>query len=357
MTWFQSRRSALTARRGAVATSQPIAAQCGLRVLMDGGHAVDAAVATAAALAVVEPHMTGLGGDLFALVWDARRYEVTALNASGRTGASANIDAVRAAGFDAIPSHGAGAGLAVSVPGTAGGWAGPAGTPWPHGSCGRAGAGHRARPRRLRSLGSDRSHLAGRGLEARRPASRPGAAARRPRAAVRRGHAPSHPRADPANTRRGRTPRLLRRADRGTGRGLRTDARRVPDHRGSRRASLRLGRSHLYELPRGHRLGVPAECAGNRGVDRPQRRGGLRHRRDGGAERRVVSPPDRSDAAGLRRHVAVRRGSPQGSGARRGTPLQALRGRAPARETRSHRASAPTRPSSRRSPPAAGSSG
>lgn len=120
---FQSRRSAVTARRGAVATTQPIAAQCGLKVLMDGGHAVDAAVATAAALAVVEPFNTGPGGDLFALVWDSGTREVSALNASGRAGAAASIDAVRAAGFETIPAAGDGAGLAVSVPGTVAGWA------------------------------------------------------------------------------------------------------------------------------------------------------------------------------------------------------------------------------------------
>lgn len=61
MTWFRSRRSALTARRGIVATSHPIAVQAGLQVLMQGGHAVDAAVATSAALGVVELHNTGSG--------------------------------------------------------------------------------------------------------------------------------------------------------------------------------------------------------------------------------------------------------------------------------------------------------
>ena len=75
MSYFRSRRSAIVARRGAVATSQPQAALVGLRILQEGGHAVDAAVATAAALAVLEPGSTGPGGDMFALVWDNRRQE------------------------------------------------------------------------------------------------------------------------------------------------------------------------------------------------------------------------------------------------------------------------------------------
>jgi gamma-glutamyltranspeptidase/glutathione hydrolase len=122
MTYFQSRRSSITARRGIVATSQPLAAQVGLRVLMEGGHAVDAAVATSAALGVVEPHMTGVGGDLFALVWDAGKGEVSALNASGRAGSSANVDDVRRAGFESMPEVGEGVGLSVTVPGTVDGW-------------------------------------------------------------------------------------------------------------------------------------------------------------------------------------------------------------------------------------------
>ena len=122
MTWFQSRRSAVTARRGIVATSQPLAAQIGLRVLQDGGHAVDAAVATSAALGVVEPHNTGIGGDLFALVWDERAREVSALNASGRAGAGARIEDLRARGLARMPAAGEGAGASVTVPGTVDGW-------------------------------------------------------------------------------------------------------------------------------------------------------------------------------------------------------------------------------------------
>ena len=121
-TYFQSRRSAVVARNGAVATSQPLAAQAGLRILLDGGNAVDAAVAMAAALNVVEPTSTGIGGDMFALIWTASDRRVVALNGSGRSAAAANVDDVLRAGFDAIPNDGDGAAMAVSVPGTVHGW-------------------------------------------------------------------------------------------------------------------------------------------------------------------------------------------------------------------------------------------
>ena len=121
-TYFQSRRSAVVARNGAVATSQPLAAQAGMRILLDGGNAVDAAVGMAAALNVVEPMSTGIGGDMFALIWASSEKRVVALNGSGRAAAAANVDDVRRAGFDAIPNEGNGAAMAVSVPGTVHGW-------------------------------------------------------------------------------------------------------------------------------------------------------------------------------------------------------------------------------------------
>ena len=116
---FDSRRSNVRARNGMVATSQPLAAMAGLRMLMDGGAAVDAAVAAAATLNVVEPFSTGVGGDVFALVWSARERKVYALNASGRSPAGADADALRRAGYDSIPDDSA---YAITVPGAVSGW-------------------------------------------------------------------------------------------------------------------------------------------------------------------------------------------------------------------------------------------
>ncbi|MBI4218539.1 MAG: gamma-glutamyltransferase [Chloroflexi bacterium] len=122
LTWFNSRRSAVVARRGAVATSQPLAAQAGLKMLMDGGNAVDAAVGAAAALNVVEPPSTGIGGDMFALIWKTDQKKVIALNGSGHSAAAANPDDVRKKGHDRIPRSGKNAAFSVSVPGTVDGW-------------------------------------------------------------------------------------------------------------------------------------------------------------------------------------------------------------------------------------------
>ncbi len=121
MAWaFRSRRSVVQADRGMVATSQPLAAQAGLRVLQEGGNAVDAAVATAAVLNVVEPMSTGVGGDAFALVYLAKEGTVRALNASGRAPAAATPERMAALCREGrIPNLGA---LAVTVPGTVHGW-------------------------------------------------------------------------------------------------------------------------------------------------------------------------------------------------------------------------------------------
>ncbi len=127
-----SRRSNVLARRGMVATSQPLAAMAGLRMLLDGGNAADAAVATAAALAVVEPMSTGIGGDAFALFYDAqaspdagrvgtyRDQRVTALNGSGRAPAGLHLADLRRAGLSEIALDSP---HSVTTPGTVAAWA------------------------------------------------------------------------------------------------------------------------------------------------------------------------------------------------------------------------------------------
>jgi gamma-glutamyltranspeptidase/glutathione hydrolase len=116
---FPSRRSAVLARHGMVATSQPLAAMAGLRMLMDGGNAADAAVTVAAMLNVVEPMSTGIGGDCFALIYEAETTQVTALNGSGRSPAAFTLEEAQRRGLEEMPLTGP---LPVTVPGTASGW-------------------------------------------------------------------------------------------------------------------------------------------------------------------------------------------------------------------------------------------
>src|SRR6188472_1383873 len=112
-------RSAVMARNGAIATSQPLATAAGLRVLQSGGNAIDAAVTAAAVLAVVEPTMNGAGGDLFAIVYSAKDKKVHGLNASGRAGSLATLDEFKKRNVQRIPLRGE---LSVSVPGVVDGW-------------------------------------------------------------------------------------------------------------------------------------------------------------------------------------------------------------------------------------------
>jgi gamma-glutamyltranspeptidase/glutathione hydrolase len=116
---FPSRRTAVTGTGGMVASSQYLATQAGVSMLQQGGNAVDAAVATAAALNVVEPMMTGLGGDLFALVYLQKSRELKALNASGRAPCAASLENMKGLGFEKLPETGI---HAVTIPGTLDGW-------------------------------------------------------------------------------------------------------------------------------------------------------------------------------------------------------------------------------------------
>ncbi|RKQ35890.1 gamma-glutamyltransferase family protein [Oceanobacillus halophilus] len=101
-----------------VATSQPLAAQAGLDILKKGGNAIDAAIATAACLTVVEPTSNGIGSDAFALVWT--KGKLHGLNSSGRSPKSISIDILKEKGLEEIPTHGW---VPVTVPGAPGAWA------------------------------------------------------------------------------------------------------------------------------------------------------------------------------------------------------------------------------------------
>ncbi|MYF60484.1 MAG: hypothetical protein F4179_02215, partial [Gammaproteobacteria bacterium] len=89
-------RSTVYAPRSAAATSQPLASWAALSVMERGGNAVDAAVAAAAMLNVVEPHMTGMGGDMFALLWSAEEGRLVGLDSSGRSGSGMSREALTA---------------------------------------------------------------------------------------------------------------------------------------------------------------------------------------------------------------------------------------------------------------------
>ena len=115
---YHSQRMASVARNGMVATSQPLAAQAGLDILKKGGNAIDAAIATAACLTVVEPTSNGIGGDAFALVWV--KDKLYGLNASGPSPQSISIEKVKELGHEKMPSHGW---IPVTVPGAPSAWA------------------------------------------------------------------------------------------------------------------------------------------------------------------------------------------------------------------------------------------
>jgi gamma-glutamyltranspeptidase/glutathione hydrolase len=112
-------RSAVLARNGMAATSQPLASEAAIQVLQQGGNAVDAAIAANAVNGVVEPMSCGIGGDLFAIVWDAKTKKLYGLNASGRAPYAATIEAFRSRGLAEIPTQGP---LSWSVPGCVDGW-------------------------------------------------------------------------------------------------------------------------------------------------------------------------------------------------------------------------------------------
>jgi gamma-glutamyltranspeptidase/glutathione hydrolase len=112
-------RSEVIAQHGMAATSQPLATQVALDILKAGGNAIDAAIAANALLGLVEPTGSGMGGDLFAIIWDAKTQKLYGLNASGRSPYDLSLDYFLKNGYKKIPAHGP---LPVSVPGAVDGW-------------------------------------------------------------------------------------------------------------------------------------------------------------------------------------------------------------------------------------------
>lgn len=112
-------RSEVIAQNGMACTSQPLATQAAIDILKAGGNAIDAAIAANAVLGLVEPTGNGMGGDLFAIVWDAKTQKLYGLNASGRSPYDLTLDYFKENGYEKIPSYGP---LPVSVPGCVDGW-------------------------------------------------------------------------------------------------------------------------------------------------------------------------------------------------------------------------------------------
>ena len=113
-------RSMVISRRGVVSAENPLAAQAGANVLAHGGNAVDAAIATNAVMGVVEPMMNGIGGDLFAIVYDAKSGKLYGLNASGWAPAGLSVEFLKSKGIAKMPQKGI---QSVTVPGAVDGWA------------------------------------------------------------------------------------------------------------------------------------------------------------------------------------------------------------------------------------------
>jgi gamma-glutamyltranspeptidase/glutathione hydrolase len=127
--WLAQSRSEVVGRNGMVATSEPLAAQAGLDILRKGGNAVDAAVAAAAVLNLIEPMNVGMGGDLFAIIYTAKDHKLHVLNASGKAASGQTMAFMNAKSYRADPANwGPGSGMAqrgilsATVPGAAWGW-------------------------------------------------------------------------------------------------------------------------------------------------------------------------------------------------------------------------------------------
>jgi len=153
-------------RNGIVAAESPLAAQAGARILERGGNAVDAAIATNAMMGVVEPMMNGIGGDLFAIVYDAKANKLYGINASGWAPKGLTIEYLQKQGIRSMPQQGVNA---ITVPGAVDGWQKLADKFGRKKTGGRFGRSDSNRPGRVSGSGMDGGVLGGRsGLPAHR---------------------------------------------------------------------------------------------------------------------------------------------------------------------------------------------
>ena len=282
-------RSEVIATHGMAATSHPLATQIALDVLKRGGTAVDAAIAANAVMGLIEPTGSGVGGDLFAIVWDAKTKKLHGLNASGRSPKSLTLEKLRGArqlDSKTIPPRGP---LPVSVPGCVDGWFEL------HGKFGKLPMKELLEPAiRYARNGSPVTEAHRRGLGAERAAAR-ASARTSAETFMPDGRAPAkgevfrNPRL--ANTlsaiAEGGRDAFYKGDIAAAHRGVHARQRRLPDGRRSCRASTRVGRAGLDELPRLRRLGAAAERAGHRRAPDAQRARGVRPRSDGASQRRT----------------------------------------------------------------------
>jgi gamma-glutamyltranspeptidase/glutathione hydrolase len=113
-------RSIITTKFGIVAASQPLAAMAGIQVLEQGGNAIDAAIATNATMGLMEPTSNGIGGDLFAIIYEAKTGKIYGLNSSGWSAKAMTPEFLASKGITQIPERGV---YTVTVPGAVAGWA------------------------------------------------------------------------------------------------------------------------------------------------------------------------------------------------------------------------------------------
>ena len=300
-------RSVVATRFGIVATSQPLASMAGVRMLERGGSAIDAAIAANATIGLMEPMMNGMGGDLFAIVYDAKTHQLFGLNASGWAPEGMTPALLASRGLEQMPERGI---FTVTVPGAVAGWDAL------HRRFGRLPLSTILAPAiRYADEGFPVSEVDAALWAAGAPVLSADSGARTTylpeRSAAGRGHGVSQsrsrgipPRGCPARARR-----ILPRAAGGGPRVIRQRAGQ-PDV-GERLGGFsgRMGDAHSHHLPRVDGERAAAQHAGGGRLDDAQHHGALSAGRVRLLQRRRSARDDRGQEAGLRRRAAIHRRS------------------------------------------------